>query len=338
MKKQKVKYDDKTVSVIMTFYNAEQFIQEAFSSVANQITSRNNTNFKIEFVIVDDKSQDASRKIVEALAAGLKKSSKNNIEVKIVEPEKNLGCGGARKFGIEHSTGEYVMFLDADDYYIRQDFVMRSYDSIKASGADIVEWGMVMRNVDGTVANITAPQQIMIENDSPQAVVALFKDNLIKFNVWTKMYKREIINSREYSTSRVFEDVRTTPYWVFNAKKILIMPSCEINYRAASGSIIREDNLKTRLGTITAIAELFEDFKDHKEVLKAMYTRAMVDLTAILHGHSEENPGYNEMNKLNTYMLKYIYPDKWQQLTYNPDIPEYLKEQEKYLNKANQAQ
>jgi glycosyltransferase involved in cell wall biosynthesis len=326
-----VKHDNHLVSVIMTFYNAEKFIAEAFTSVVNQVTSKNNTNIKIEFVIVDDKSEDSSREIIEKLTNEFNKTGNKNILINVVEPEKNLGCGGARKFGIEHSSGAFLMFLDADDYYIHNDFVMRSFESINASQTDIVEWGMVMRQPDGSAANVVAPQQMIIENNSPGAVVALFKDNLIKFNVWTKMYRREIIESREYSSSRVFEDVRTTPYWVFNAKRILIMPSCEVNYRAASGSIIRDDNMKTRLGTITAIAELFEDFKQYKDVLKAMYQRAMVDLTAVLHGHSEENDGYNEMNRLNTYMLKYIYPDKWMQITYNPDVPEYLAEQEKFL-------
>ena len=45
----------------------------------------------------------------------------------------------------------------------------------------------------------------------------------------------------------------------------------------------------------------------------------MIDLEALLHGHSEENPGFIEMSKLNTEMLKYIYPDKYKDITYNPE-------------------
>ena len=74
--------------------------------------------------------------------------------------------------------------------------------------------------------------------------------------------------------------------------------------------------VQTRLGTITAIAELFPRFKDDYNVLKAMYGRAMIDLEAMLNNHSSENEGFNEMSKLNTYMLKYIYPNNWQNLTY----------------------
>ena len=48
-----------------------------------------------------------------------------------------------------------------------------------------------------------------------------------------------------------------------------------------------------------------------------MYGRAMVDLTALLDGHSSNNPGFNQMSKLNTYMLQYIYPDTYKDITYN---------------------
>ena len=97
------------------------------------------------------------------------------------------------------------------------------------------------------------------------------------------------------------------------------MPTPEINYRAATGSIIREDQIKTRVGTITAIAELFENtfFNSNMNIMKAMYGRAMVDLEAILHNHSCLDPGFNEMSRLNTKMLKYIYPNNWKELTFH---------------------
>ena len=97
------------------------------------------------------------------------------------------------------------------------------------------------------------------------------------------------------------------------------MPTPEINYRAASNSIIRTDWTKTRLGTIKAIASHFERFKDDYDLLKAMYQRAMIDLENVLSSKSSECEGFVEMSKLNTYMLKYIYPKTWQEKTYNPE-------------------
>lgn len=301
------------VSIITTFYNAEQFIIHTLASVYSQIVEKD--KFEIEYVLVDDHSPDNSRKLVEAFM------QKHNIKDrwKIVKPEKNLGCGGARRFGIQNATGDYFMFIDADDYYINRDFVLRAYNTIVSEKADIVEYGVLYNQPNGTQQNNTAPRKFVIQNNKHLSEIALFKDNLIKFNVWSKIYKRWIVESFEYSDERTFEDVMTIPVWVYNANKIVIMPTPEINYRAASNSIIRTDWTKTRLGTIKAIASHFERFKDDYDLLKAMYQRAMIDLENVLSNKSSECEGFVEMSKLNTYMLKYIYPKTWQEKTYNPE-------------------
>ena len=295
------------ISIITTFYNAERFIDKTLRSISSQYV--NPRLFTIEYVVVDDHSQDSSRSIVEKY---IEQNENKYIEWKLVTPEKNLGCGGARKFGIANATGDFFMFLDADDYYINTDFVFRAYKTITDENADIVEFGLVFHQTSGSSTKSVSPHKIIIENNKTLAQIAIYKDNLIKFNVWTKIYRRSIVESFEYSDVREFEDVRTIPVWVNNANKIVIMPSVEINYRAADGSIIRKDWNKTRIGTISAIATHFERFKDNIEVLKAMYHRSMVDLETVLNNHSSENDGFNKMSKLNTYMLKYIYPDTWQ--------------------------
>ena len=117
------------------------------------------------------------------------------------------------------------------------------------------------------------------------------------------------------------------------------MPTTEINYRAASGSIIRTNMVETRLGTITAIAELFPRFKDNYNVLKAMYGRAMVDLEALLHNHSSKDAGFNEMSKLNTYMLSFLYPNNYKDLVYNIDLEEEAqKEAEEERQEVEEVQ
>jgi glycosyltransferase involved in cell wall biosynthesis len=313
------------VSVITTFYNAEKFVLDAINSVNQQVID----GFELEYVIVDDKSQDNTRTLVEKF---IKDNVKNpNATWRLIEPEENLGCGGARKFGIDNATGDYFMFLDADDYYLHIDFVKRAYEEITREKADIVEYGMIMNQLNGQQTSNTAPQRFIIENNPSGAEVALFKDNLIKFNVWCKIYTRAIVESYPYSTTRTYEDVRTIPVWVSNAKKIVIMPTPEVNYRAAAGSIIRTDMVKTRLGTITAIAELFPRFKGNLPVLKAMYTRAMVDLKALLHNHSSNDEGFNEMSRLNTTMLSYILKN-WKDVTYHVEDdhevnPQLLKQE-----------
>ena len=315
------------ISIITTFYNAQTFIGNAIASVLGQKVP---DGCEIEYVLVDDKSQDNSRNIVENI---INNTSKENFKFKLVEPENNLGCGGARKFGIENSTGNYFMFLDADDYYIHLDFVENAYNTITSENADVVEYGVIYNQQNGQQSNSTSPQKIVI-TDPHDMEIALFKDNLIKFNVWSKMYTRKIVESYPYSTVRTFEDVRTIPIWISNCNKVVIMPIPQINYRAASNSIIRTNWVDTRLGTISAIAELFPRFKDDRQLLKAMYTRSMIDLEAIMNNKSSECEGFDEMSKLNTYMLKFIYPDKWKDLTYNVEMDPELNPD---LNKEMKA-
>lgn len=315
------------ISIITTFYNAQTFIGNAIASVLGQKVP---DGCEIEYVLVDDKSQDNSRNLVENI---INNTSKENFKFKLVEPETNLGCGGARKFGIENATGNYFMFLDADDYYIHLDFVENAYNTITSENADVVEYGVIYNQQNGQQSNSTAPQKIVL-TDPHDMEIALFKDNLIKFNVWSKMYTRKIVESYPYSTVRTFEDVRTIPVWISNCKKVVIMPIPQINYRAASNSIIRTNWVDTRLGTISAIAELFSRFKDDRQLLKAMYTRSMIDLEAIMNNKSSECEGFDEMSKLNTYMLKFIYPDKWKDLTYNVEMDPELNPD---LNKEMKA-
>ena len=312
------------ISVITTFYNAEKFIYNAINSVNQQIID----GFDFEYVIIDDKSEDSSRDILE-------KFIENNVpeerkaKWKIYTPDENLGCGGARKFGIDHAIGDFFMFLDADDYYMHTNFMLNAYNTITKENADVVEYGVMFNQPNGQQINNTASQKYVIVNNPSLAEIALFKDNLIKFNVWSKIYRRWVVESYPYSTVRTYEDVRTIPVWISNAHKIVIMPTTEINYRAASGSIIRSDMVQTRLGTITAITELFPRFKDDYNVLKAMYGRAMVDLEAILHNHSSKDAGFNEMSRLNTTMLSYLYPNNYKEITYNIDLEqENLKNEE----------
>lgn len=315
------------ISIITTFYNARTFIGNAIASVLGQKVP---DGCEIEYVLVDDKSQDNSRNIVENI---INNTSKRNFKFKLVEPENNLGCGGARKFGIENATGNYFMFLDADDYYIHLDFVENAYNTITSENADVVEYGVIYNQQNGQQSNSTAPQKIVL-TDPHDMEIALFKDNLIKFNVWSKIYTRKIVESYPYSSVRTFEDVRTIPVWISNCKKVVIMPIPQINYRAASNSIIRTNWVDTRLGTISAIAELFPRFKDDRQLLKAMYTRSMIDLEAIMNNKSSECEGFDEMSKLNTYMLKFIYPDKWKDLTYNVEMDPELNPD---LNKEMKA-
>lgn len=299
------------ISIISTFYNAEQYLDQSIQSVLKQTCQ----NINIEYILINDCSTDNS---LDVAKEKIKDFEKENFSVSILTTENNLGCGGARKFGIEHATGDYFMFLDADDYYISPTFVSRAYKDITFNKADIVEYGVLYNELNGNSIYMTVKEKIVI-NNGEEGVYNIFKDNKIKFNVWSKIYTRAIVESYPYSDTRTYEDIRTVPIWVKNANKIVIMPNVEINYRASSNSIIREDGLKTRIGTITAMTEMCEVFKNNRHIIKALYGRAMIDLCAVLENKTSDDPGFNELSKLNTKLLSYIYPDNYKDITFNLD-------------------
>ena len=298
------------VSVITTFYNAQDYILKCLNSVNNQLI---NEFFEIEFVLVDDCSTDDTAKIIKIFFDNY---TTGNVKSKVIKTPQNMGCGGARNFGIANSSGQYLMFLDADDYYINNDFVLRAYSMMIEHNADIIEFGLKYINQNGERENLVSSKTFMINNNHIGNLSVMFYDNMIKFMPWTKIIRRSIVETRPYNTSRTFEDIRTTPYWVYNANKIIVANTIEINYRAAANSIIRENINETRLGTVKAISELFEDFKDNKDILKAMYDRCLVDLRTMIRVNSDSDY-FKEMSKLNTKMLSYIYPDDYQKRTYN---------------------
>ena len=90
------------ISVILPVYNAEEYLEECLESIANQ-------SFKdIEIICVNDGSTDASLDVLE-------KRQKHDSRISIITRE-NKGAGAARNVGLEHASGDYIYFMDSDDY------------------------------------------------------------------------------------------------------------------------------------------------------------------------------------------------------------------------------
>ena len=171
------------ISVITPYYNTDQFIVECIESITKQ--KIDNDKFEIEHILVNDCSTDDSKEIINAY---LKINNNQNIIYQNIDTPTNLGCGGERKYGIDHATGEYLMFLDSDDYYINDDFIQRAINIILEENADIVEYGIEYLNFfkDGP-KQWHVDKKYIIENNSELALMDLFQFNIIKFHAWTKI-------------------------------------------------------------------------------------------------------------------------------------------------------
>ena len=94
---------DHLVSILVPFYNVEQYIDRCIQSLIDQ------TYENIEILLIDDCSPDKSLEIAQNYAH-------NDPRIKILRYEKNRGLGGARNYGLEIATGKYVLFVDSDDF------------------------------------------------------------------------------------------------------------------------------------------------------------------------------------------------------------------------------
>ncbi len=114
-----------TISVILPVYNVEHWIGECIESLKKQKLPR------LEFIFVDDCGTDNSMQIVEAWAD-------TDDRVHIIRNERNLGAGASRNVGIEAAQGEYLSFVDPDDW-LSEDFYQKLYDKAIRTGKDIIK-------------------------------------------------------------------------------------------------------------------------------------------------------------------------------------------------------
>lgn len=205
------------ISVVLPIYNVEKYINRCLESVVNQ-SYRN-----LEIILVDDESPDRCPEICDEWAA-------KDSRIKVVH-KKNGGLGYARNTGIENATGEYICFVDSDDY-IALDTIEKAYKSGIESKSDIVYYGYNIVDSDGKVTQVFKPEVdkliytgkevtgiIFPELISPDcskekkmnlmlsACTALFSMKLINDNNWRFVSEREIISEDVYSLTRLFGTV-----------------------------------------------------------------------------------------------------------------------------------
>lgn len=173
-------------SVIIIGYNIESYIQRAIMSVENQ-------SFKnIEIIVIDDCSTDrTNEKIVEL------SSKYNNIIVK--RHDKNKRAGGARNTGLDIATGEYIVFLDGDDYLANSEVLSKLDKTIGNDNPDVIYLGF---KIEGDREELVIPNE---ENCTKTYRAAIDRYP----NPWSKCWRREFLNENNirFPENRYYEDV-----------------------------------------------------------------------------------------------------------------------------------
>ena len=140
-----------TISVIMPAYNEEKHIEQALASICIQ-----KGDFNIEIIVIDDGSTDRTKEVVEDFDKKLSQNkygfSDNHISLTFIENEGSFGVADARNTGIRKAKGEFIAFLDADDWW-EKDKLNMQLSFMKKSGAVLCATGRELMHHDGTPMN-----------------------------------------------------------------------------------------------------------------------------------------------------------------------------------------
>lgn len=181
------------VSVIIPIYNVEKYLARCLDSVLAQ------TFRDFEVICVNDGSTDKSLEILQQYA-------KKDERLKIITQE-NKGLSEARNVALDVAKGEFIAFADSDDYYA-PNFLELLLNAQQNTGVDIV--GCDFQKIYKTTDTLTPVSQVHLRVYNDALKVLLHKDNFIHFNVWNKLYKREVIGDMRFVPHIYYED------WVFN--------------------------------------------------------------------------------------------------------------------------
>ncbi len=216
------------VSVIVPIYNSEKYLEKCLDSLVFQ-------TFKdIEIICVNDGSLDNSKNIIE-------RYSKKDERIVIINKE-NGGISSARNAGIKVAKGEYIGFLDSDDF-LDLDYFEKLYNSALEFRADIVCSSMVREN--------EKMKKIIIEYNAKKSTTSM-KEKLLLAGIPednyanNKIYKRELVLNNTFKEGVLYEDVLFSSSIIEKSDILACAPDVYYHYWKHSNSLIKDDSDKAR--------------------------------------------------------------------------------------------
>lgn len=207
------------ISIIVPIYNVENYLCKCVDSLINQSYKN------LEIILVDDESPDNCGQICDEY-----KLKDDRI---IVIHQKNKGLSGARNSGLEIATGDYISFVDSDDWVGKEMYEVMLNLLLKHD-LDIVECGI---NETGFETEYNNPDLRMVFENPIEALQRIIKNS--DFSVWRRLYRKEIIKDARFVLNRTSEDVYFVVENIPKIKKMGYFGYPFYNYRPNPTSITK---------------------------------------------------------------------------------------------------
>jgi glycosyltransferase involved in cell wall biosynthesis len=268
--------NNEKISIIIPVYNVSQYVNKTIESVCNQ--SYDN----LEIILVNDGSTDSSIEICEYF---FQKDSRI-----VLINQKNQGLSGARNTGISHATGDYIGFVDGDDW-IENDMYEILLNKSLEYNADIAvcnykiidKYSQIKKINDSFMKNST-----YFFSETIKALnFIIYSNNIV---VWNKLYKRYLFNEIKFPFGYTYEDVCTTHYLVENAHRVIILNDIKYNYVYRAESITNQSCKKQRKDIFTAYLQRYLYLsKKYPRLEKVCRQYIFIALISIMKSSYKEN-------------------------------------------------
>ena len=216
------------ISVIIPAYNVEDYIGDCVNSIMNQ-------TFKdLEIICINDGSEDNTLNI-------LRQFESKDDRIIVIDQENN-GVGTARNAGLDAATGEYIYFIDSDDF-LDSNALSELYDIAKENEADLIIFKSQNFNHDPTEPFVEEYNEMEQIPSSFKNKLFSFKDMLEHFTkidvtIWNKFFKHDLIEDVRFDEDIIFEDNLFTVDYFFKANRVYFYDKVLYHRRLRPNSII----------------------------------------------------------------------------------------------------
>ena len=275
-------FQNVTISVILPVYNVESWIDDCISSLKKQKLSG------LEFIFIDDCSTDNSMRKVEAWAD-------EDDRVRIIRNDKNMGAGASRNAGIEAARGEYLSFVDPDDW-LSNDFYKKLYKKAKSTGLDIVKGRRLKLNNSDEIAD---SQSDKLSRKTNERIRTRFQEGAPLYTRFinehqSAIYKSSLFrdSSVRYGSTDYSEDVTFLLKVCYETESIELVNEAVYYYRKHPKSVTSAYTIERSMEELKALEESV-DFLEGKQLNNWAFLYLKAKIRARLKNYYSATRDYN---------------------------------------------
>lgn len=271
----------KKISVILPVYNSEKYISKCLDSLISQ------TYKSIEVIVINDGSIDNSLKIINDYV-------KKNTNIKVIN-KKNEGVSIARRVGLNVVTGDYITFIDSDDF-IDEKMYEQMIKVALQNNADIVECGYIFHDENNTVINIKGLKKTKMIGQEECLRNFLTGNNSENF-LWNKIYKRELFKNLDTGNYSFSEDFLWNVILHDRCKKKITLEETYYHYLKNMSGACNSGNIKKKLEGIGAAKEALQYMENNNSSFVPYIIKYLLDYIICIYKENKNSGGQEQKYK-----------------------------------------